>query len=347
MAATLFERHGMLTIDGSFGEGGGQIIRSSLALSLITGKPFRIYNVRAGREKQGLQRQHLTAVNAAAEIGGAQVDGAAVGSREFTFVPGRVTPGEYHFAIGTAGATMLVLQTILPPLMIANAASVVTLEGGTHNKHAPPFDFLQKAFLPLVNRTGPRVSIELERYGFYPPGGGRINVYIEPRSEAKRLEIETRGAMEDKCARALVVKLPQSIAERELAIIREHLDLNEDKLRVETSNNALSPGNVVMIEIRSQQLTEIITSVGERGVRAETVAERAALEAAGYLATGAPVGIHLADQLLIPLALAGGGSYTTGPLSLHTTTNIEIIQKFLDVEIKATPAGDDVWRIAI
>jgi RNA 3'-terminal phosphate cyclase (ATP) len=216
----------MLTIDGLFGEGGGQIIRSSLALSLITGKPFRIYNVRAGREKPGLQRQHLTAVNAAAQIGGAHVDGAAVGSREFTFVPRSVTPGEYHFAIGTAGATMLVLQTILPPLMIANAPSVITLEGGTHNKHAPLFDFLQKAFLPLVNRTGPHVSIELERYGFYPPGGGRINVYIEPRSGPKRLEIETRGAIQDKCARALVVKLPESIAERELAIIREHLGLN-------------------------------------------------------------------------------------------------------------------------
>ncbi|HEY0320632.1 MAG TPA: RNA 3'-terminal phosphate cyclase [Pyrinomonadaceae bacterium] len=337
----------MLTIDGSFGEGGGQIIRSSLALSLITGKAFRIYNVRAGREKPGLKPQHLTAVNAAAEIGGAQVDGAGVGSREFTFIPGRVTPGEYHFSIGTAGATMLVLQTILPPLMIANEPSVITLEGGTHNKHAPPFDFLQKTFLPLVNRTGAHVYIELERYGFYPPGGGRINVYIEPRSAPERLEIKERGAVEDICARALVVKLPESIAARELAVIREHLRLSDEELRVETSTNAMSPGNVVMIEIQSEHLTEVITSVGERGLRAETVAERAALEAEKYLQSGAPVGEHLADQLLIPLALAGGGFYITSPLSLHTTTNIEIIQKFLDVEIKATPVGDDVWRIEI
>jgi RNA 3'-terminal phosphate cyclase (ATP) len=337
----------MITIDGSFGEGGGQIIRSSLALSLITGKPFRIYNVRAGREKPGLKPQHLTAVSAAAEIGSARADGAGVGSREFTFVPGAVMPGEYHFAIGTAGATMLVLQTILPPLMIARAPSVITLEGGTHNKHAPPFDFLQKAFLPLVNRTGPHVSIELERYGFYPPGGGRINVYIEPRSEPRRLEIEERGEIQDRCARALVVKLPASIAERELTVIREHLDWTDEELRVEISTNALSPGNVVMIEIRSQHLTEVITSVGERGVRAETVAEQAAIEATGYLATGAPVGEHLADQLLIPLALAGGGSYITGPPSLHTTTNIEIIQKFLDVEIKSAPVRDGVWRIEI
>src|SRR3954451_3045345 len=140
----------MLTIDGSFGEGGGQIIRSSLALSLITGKAFRVYNVRAGRDKPGLKPQHLTAVRAAAEVGGAQVDGVGVGSSEFTFVPGRVSPGEYHFSIGTAGATMLVLQTVLPPLMIAGGPSVITLEGGTHNKHAPPFDFVEKSFLPLV-----------------------------------------------------------------------------------------------------------------------------------------------------------------------------------------------------
>lgn len=337
----------MLTIDGSFGEGGGQIIRSSLALSLITGKPFRIYNVRARREKPGLKPQHLMAVRAAAEIGCARLDGAAVGSSDFTFVPGEVKPGQYHFAIGTAGATMLVLQTVLPPLMIADAPSMITIEGGTHNKHAPPFDFLQKAFLPLVNRTGPHVSIELERYGFYPPGGGRINVYIEPRSAPARLEIETRGAILNRCARALVVKLPASIAERELAVIREHLGWADEELRVETYTNALSPGNVVMIEIRSGHLTELFTSVGERGVRAETVAEQAAVEAANYLSVGAPVGEHLADQLLIPLALAGGGSYLTGKPSLHTTTNMEIIRKFLDVEIKLTPTDDDVYRIEI
>jgi RNA 3'-terminal phosphate cyclase (ATP) len=337
----------MLTIDGSFGEGGGQIIRSSLALSLITGKPFRIHNVRARRDKPGLKPQHLTAVTAAAEIGGARVDGAGVGSREFTFVPGRVRAGEYLFSIGTAGATMLVLQTILPPLMIAPEPSVITLEGGTHNKHAPPFDFLQKAFLPLVNRTGPHVSMELERYGFYPPGGGRINVYIEPRTEPLRLEVEERGPVLDRCARALVVKLPASIAERELDVIRDHLGWAESELRVETSDNALSPGNVVMIEVRSEHLTEVITGMGERGLPAEKVAEQAALEAASYLATGAPVGEHLADQLLIPLALGSGGSFRTGPLSLHTTTNIEIIKMFLDVEINVTHVLDDVWRIEV
>lgn len=179
----------MLAIDGSYGEGGGQIIRTSLALSLITGKPFRIYNVRAKRAKPGLQRQHLTAVSAAAEIGRAKVDGAVVGSQQFTFTPGGVIPGDYVFRVGTAGSATLVLQTVLPPLMIASGPSLLTIEGGTHNVHAPPFDFLEKTFLPLVNRMGWHVEAKLDRYGFYPPGGGRLNVLIEPGGARSRLDL--------------------------------------------------------------------------------------------------------------------------------------------------------------
>ncbi len=337
----------MITIDGSFGEGGGQIIRTSCALSLITGKPFRIFNVRARRDKPGLQRQHLTAVTSAAEIGGAQVDGAGVGSREFTFVPGRVTPGDYNFSIGTAGSTTLVLQTVLPPLVIADGPSRLTLEGGTHNVHAPPFEFLQKAFLPLVNRTGPRVTIELERYGFYPPGGGRIHVEIEPGASRQGFELTERGEISTKRARALVVKLPPSIGERELGVISERLGWDGGQLRVETSDNAFSPGNVLTAEIESEQVTEVFTGIGERGVRAETIAARVADEVEQYLASDAPVGEHLADQLLIPLALAGGGSYLTVPPSLHTTTNIDVIKKFLSVEITAEPVSELMWKIEV
>ncbi|MDQ1613353.1 MAG: 3-terminal phosphate cyclase [Pyrinomonadaceae bacterium] len=342
----------MITIDGSQGEGGGQIIRTSLALSLITGKPFRVYNVRARREKPGLARQHLTAVRAAATIGGAQVEGASVGATAFTFHPGRVTPGDYAFPIGTAGSTMLVLQTILPPLMIADAPSTLTFEGGTHNVHAPPYEFIVKTFLPLITRMGARVTAELKRYGFYPPGGGRVNVRVEPAAGGALmpLEILTRAEIRARRARALVVKLPPTIGERELGVVAERLGwgaLRGDELRVETSENAASPGNVLTLEIESEHLTEVFTGIGERGVRAETVAERAAEEARAYLATDAPVGEHLADQLLIPLSLAGGGSYTTGQPSLHTTTNIEIIKMFLDVRITTTPTGDGVWKIEI
>ena len=337
----------MITIDGSFGEGGGQIIRTACALSLITGKPFRIYNVRARRAKPGLQRQHLTAVNAAAEIGEAKVDGAAVGSQEFTFTPGKVTAGDYTFSIGTAGSTTLVLQTVLPPLMIANASSRLTLEGGTHNVHAPPFEFLKKTFLPLVNRTGTHVSIELERYGFYPPGGGRFHVTIGPGDSRNRIDLTERGEILARRARALVVNLSPGIAERELNVIREMLGWDDSELQLETSNNAYSPGNVLTIEIEGEQLTEVITGIGERGVRAETIAERVVKETQDYLSHDAPVGEHLADQLLIPLALAGGGSYLTGPLSTHTTTNIEIIKKFLSVDIRLAPTSDEMWKIEV
>jgi RNA 3'-terminal phosphate cyclase (ATP) len=340
----------MITIDGSQGEGGGQIIRTSLALSLITGKPFRIYNVRARREKPGLQRQHLTAVRAAAAIGGAQVEGAAVGATAFTFHPGAVTPGDYAFPIGTAGSTTLVLQTILPPLMIAPAPSTLVFEGGTHNVHAPPYEFIVKTFLPLVNRMGARVTTELMRYGFYPPGGGRFEARVEPASKLRPLELLARGEVRARRARALVVKLPPAIGERELGVVSAQLGWGAsegDELRVETSQNASSPGNVLTLEIESEHLTEVFTGVGERGVRAETVAERAVAEARAYLDTDAPVGEHLADQLLIPFALAGGGSYTTGQPSLHTTTNIEVIKMFLDVRISARPLDDNVWKVEI
>jgi RNA 3'-terminal phosphate cyclase (ATP) len=337
----------MLTIDGAYGEGGGQIIRTSLALALVTGKAFRVERVRANREKPGLQRQHLTAVLSAAKIGNAEVEGARVGATEFSFIPGEVMPGQYTFSIGTAGSTTLVMQALLPPLMLASQPSVLTIEGGTHNLHAPPFEFLQKTFLPLVNLTGPRVSLELERYGFYPPGGGSINVLIEPTGERTRLSIQERGEIHHQSARALVVRLPPHIAERELAVIADELGWGEERLELETSDNAVSPGNIVTIEIRSTHVTEIFTGIGERGVRAEVVAQRAAQEAKNYLSIEAPVGEHLADQLLIPLALADGGSYITGPLSLHTRTNIEIIKKFLDVKITALQLSERVWKIEI
>ena len=171
----------MLIIDGSQGEGGGQIIRTSAALSLVSGKPFRAEKVRANRDKPGLRQQHLTAVIAGAKIGvGSTVEGAAVGATAFTFIPGVITPGDYTFSVGTAGSATLVLQTVLPPLMIASGPSIVRFEGGTHNVHAPPYDFLERTFLPLVNLTGPQVSIELGRYGFYPPAEEALMCIVNP-----------------------------------------------------------------------------------------------------------------------------------------------------------------------
>jgi len=337
----------MLTIDGSFGEGGGQILRTALALSLVTGKPFRIENIRARRKNPGLLRQHLTAVNAASEISRAEVTGAAIGSRELTFAPGSVIAGNYAFAVGTAGSTTLVLQTVLPALLIADSKSKLILEGGTHNPFAPPFDFLDKAFLPLVNRMGPRATAELERPGFYPAGGGRMSVTIEPAAQLNRLDLSSRGDVLTKRATALVANLPINIAEREMKLIARRMSWPHEWTKAESVEGSRGPGNVVTIEIESEHVTEVFTDFGERGVRSEAVAEKAVRQARRYIGSEAAVAEHLADQLMIPIAMAGGGSFTTLPLSRHATTNIEVISRFLEVNIESSQFADRVWKVEL
>jgi RNA 3'-terminal phosphate cyclase (ATP) len=337
----------MLTIDGSYGEGGGQILRTALALSLVTVKPFRIENIRAGRKNPGLLRQHLTAVNAATEISRAEVTGAAIGSRELTFAPGSVVSGNYAFAVGTAGSTTLVLQTVLPALLIASGKSKLILEGGTHNPFAPPFDFLEKSFLPLVNRMGPRVTAELERPGFYPAGGGRMSVMIEPAAQLDRLDLPARGEVLARRARAVVANLPISIAERELKVIARKLSWPREFTKAESIERSPGPGNVVIIEIECEQVTEVFTGFGERGLRSEAVAEKAVQQARRYIGSEAAVGEYLADQLLIPMSMSGGGSFTTLPLSRHATTNIEVIGRFLEIRIETSQVADRVWKVDV
>ncbi len=329
----------MITIDGSQGEGGGQVLRSALALSLVTGRPFAIERIRAGRAKPGLLRQHLTAVEAAAGVGQATVGGAAMGSTSLTFTPGPVRAGDYHFAVGTAGSATLVLQTVLPALLCADGPSNLRLEGGTHNPFAPPFDFLARAFLPLVNRQGPTVTATLIRPGFYPAGGGEFHVSIAPAARLAPLALLDRGRTVRMVATARVAHLPLTIAERELGVIGRKLGLPAKALVAEEIETSRGPGNVVVIEVESEHVTEIFTGFGERGVPAETVAQRAAQQARKYLSDDIPVGEHLADQLLIPLALAGGGAFRTRELSRHAETNIEVIQRFLDVTFSVEAGG--------
>jgi RNA 3'-terminal phosphate cyclase (ATP) len=340
----------MLHIDGSMGEGGGQVLRSSLGLSIVTGKPFRIERIRANREKPGLRRQHLTAVNAAATICGATVDGAALSSRQLTFTPGPVKPGDYQFDVGSAGSTTLVLQTILPPLLLADAPSTITLAGGTHNIYAPPLDFLIKSFLPIVNRLGPNVTITPERFGFYPAGGGRFSVRIEPPASRqwKTIDLSERGRTTKRCCEAIVARLPLMIAERELDVLRSGIGWEEDECFVARQlPDDEGPGNIVMIEIAHEHITNVFTGFGRRGVRAEAIADGALEEAVKFLASNVPVGEHLADQLLIPFALADGGSYVTSQPSLHTTTNIDVVRQFLDVAIDTAETEPGEYRIRI
>lgn len=370
----------MIEIDGSFGEGGGQILRTSLALSMITGTPFRLYNIRANRRRGGLQPQHLMCVTAAAEVSSADLSGAKVDSRDLTFRPREPKPGDYRFDIGTAGSTSLVLQTVLPALMTLKEPSNVAVLGGTHNDHAPPFEFLERAYLPVLKRFGPTVIARMERPGFYPVGGGIVHYSVQPVRRLARVDLAERGPLREIRCTAIVSKLNRSIAEREVDQVatllcgppkprskkaERRLAMKEGR-RPETESastppadvpprpepifeiveeaRALGPGNCVLMTIASDAVTEVFAGFGARGVPAESVASAAAKEALEYLSCDAPVGLHLADQLLLPMALGEGGSYVTGELTLHTRTNIEVIQRFLDVPITvAELAGSRTW----
>jgi len=333
-------------LTGSHNEGGGQILRTSLALSLATRTPFRIEKIRAGRKLPGLLRQHLAAVRAAAQVGKAEVRGDEMGSQQLTFAPKDIVPGEYNFSIGTAGSTTLVLQTVLPALMLASKPSFLTLEGGTHNTAAPPYDFLAKTFVPLINRIGADVQMELVTPGFYPAGGGVMKVAIQPPSDLRPLDLTIRGEARGRGARVLIANLPRNIAERELAVIAEKLSWESSSLRIEHVSSR-GPGNVVLLEVESEHITEVFTGFGERGVRAETVAENVVLETRRYLASDVAVDEHLADQVLLPLALAKGGVFTTFPPSRHTQTNIDTIGRFLSTQIRLVPANSRSFTVEV
>ncbi len=332
-------------VDGQRGEGGGQILRTSLALSVISGRPVRLRRIRAGRPRPGLARQHLTCVEAAAAICGGQLRGAELRSQRVDLTPGPVRAGDYTFTIGTAGSAALVLQTVLPPLLLADGPSRVTTEGGTHNWGAPPFDFLAGAFLPVLRRMGADVTLTIERHGFVPAGGGRLVATITP-ARLRAVELLDAAPVVRRSARALVARLDPTVGARELGGVRARLGWPDDACAIE-SVDAAGPGNALVLTVeRADGAAEVVTGFGEKGVRAELVAERACDELRAYLDADVPVGAHLADQLMLPMALAAGGRYRTGPLSLHATTNVETIALFLDVPIGVEPApGGVVVRV--
>ena len=337
----------MITIDGSEGEGGGQVLRYAAALSLLTGEPFTITNIRGGRAKPGLMRQHVTALEAAAAIGSAECSGLAVGSGELTFRPGRVVPGEYHFAIGTAGSTALVVQTVLVPLMLADAPSRIVIEGGTHASSAPPFEFLGATLLPVLERMGPRLSVSLERHGFYPRGGGRIVLDIAPAPLAPIACME-RGAFKAGKVEALIAGIPFDIAERELKAARKVLrDWPEEAFAPVQLPADRGPGNALLITAECEHVTEVMSDFGQLGVPAERLATTAAKRMAGYLASGAFAGPYLQDQLLLPFAFAGAGVFTTVKLSEHTRTAAALIARFTGRSFAFGEGEDGRWTVSL
>ncbi len=342
----------MIEIDGSQGEGGGQIVRSSLTLSLLTGSSFRIFNLRAGRKKPGLKRQHLTAVAAATQVGNAFVMGAELGSREIIFEPGQTMPGDYHFEISTAGSITLVLQTVLPALMLADSASQLKLSGGTHNMLAPPFDFLERSFVPLLNRMGPIVELKLNRHGFNPVGGGEFEATITPVKTMKGLNIMDRGKLVRRRVRGIVSKLPIDIAKRESSrVIRK---LNWDRAAIEhiVVQNPTGPGNILVAELEYENATAMFCGFGHVGINAERVADGVVRDIKKYLKTDAPIEPHLADQLMLPMAIAANffgvkSKFRAGPLTQHSLTQADIIRRFLDVTVETEEQPDSSVTVAI
>ena len=317
----------MIIIDGSEGEGGGQVLRTSASLSLVTGEPFQITNIRGKRSKPGMMRQHVTCIEAACEISDSACEGLGVGTSEIIFHPGSVKAGNYKFSVGTAGSTNLVLQTILPPLLFADGPSHITLEGGTHNMLAPPFDFIERTFLPLINRMGSKVSARLNRHGFYPRGGGRIEIDIEP-APLRRIDCTNRGELRGVSGTALFAALPIEVAEREVKKAQKILGWDEGVIGVRELPEDQGPGNILLLEAEYDHVTEIFSGFGKLGLSAERLAKTTASRMQGFMKSDAFAGPYLADQMLLPFALAGGGSFTTVKPSQHARTGADIISKF-------------------
>jgi len=412
-------RRTAVEIDGARGEGGGQILRTSLALALITGRPLRMRQIRAGRAKPGLRRQHLACVEAAARLGHAEVRGATLGSQDLELVPGAITGGDLLIDIGTAGSTTLVIQTILVPAIAAGLPLRAVIRGGTHNPLAPPFEFLERVYLPHLRAMGADVTVTLDRHGFASSGAvatqggpsGDRKAWHRPRAERgqepsgtggqrtteprhrargddhgpleppppvsrddarggaadrdavrdprrggdhgqltltvgacaalRPLEVIEAGPVTARRATAMLARLPTHVADRELAVVRDRLGFAATECEIRDVRDG-GPANVLLLEIERGPHRELVSAFGDKGTRAELVARRACDELQAFITASVPIGGHLADQLLLPLAVAGGGRFRSAPLSLHATTNIETIQQFLDVAIRVEPDGDAV-----
>ncbi len=324
-----------VVIDGSTGEGGGQILRTSLALSCITGRSLHIENIRAARRNPGLAKQHLSCVEAACQICNGQSQGAARGSRVLDFQPGSVQGGDFHFDIGSAGSASLVIQTVLPALFLADRPSRVTVVGGTHNPLAPPFDFLCETFLPAIATVGFRGNCRLLKHGFFPAGGGRITFDIQPRQKQSHriINLCEPGSQFRIHARIYTAKLAAHIAQRQQKLLLQS-GLNIQNVEHIEVTDSDGPGNCVMIRLCGGERTTVFTAFGMRGKPSQDVISGVVHLAEDFLASGAAIDRFLADQLLVYMAILRAGCYTTNELSTHLVTNMEIIREFVDVDFR-------------
>jgi RNA 3'-terminal phosphate cyclase (ATP) len=324
-----------IELDGSLGEGGGQILRTSLALALVTGLPFHLRHVRARRPKPGLQPQHLMSVRAAAAIGQARVCGASLGSTDLVFEPGPVTAGSYRFDIGTAGATSLVLHTLYLPLALRTTApSELTLVGGTHVRASPCFHFLETTWRAYLERLGLRLALRLIRPGFYPRGGGVMTAHIQPVARLQGLTLRQRGPVTIHGFSASA-GLPAHVARRQARRAASRLEHIGIPAVIQEEEWPGGPGSVLALVVETTGVPALFFALGARGKPAEAVADEAVAEAAAYLrATPAVVDAYSGDQLVLLLALADGASeYSVAAITPHLQTNIGVILQFIDRDI--------------
>lgn len=340
------EMEGMIEIDGSHGEGGGQILRTGLAYSAILKKPVKITRIRAGRKNPGLQPQHLKSIEALAEITKAKTEGVKIGSKTITFIPEEIVPGRYEFNIGTAGSVALLLQALLLPLALCQSDSHLVITGGTHVEWSPPVHYLSEVLFPTLHLMGIQAKAKIERWGWYPKGDGRIEIEIHPASELKPVSLTHRGALKNIYGLSASSNLPKHVAQRQrdraLRRIEEELK-TEAKIEVFSEIPSIGQGSFIFLIAESERAKAGFSSLGKRGKRAEEVADEAIVSLKGYLESDGCIDPYLADQTVPFMALAkGNSSFTTALITEHLLTNLWVIGHFL--EISVVRSGDQGER---
>ncbi|UCE06895.1 MAG: RNA 3'-phosphate cyclase [bacterium] len=325
----------MIQIDGSFGEGGGQVLRTSLTLSLFTGQPFEIYNIRARRKRPGLQPQHLKCVEAVALISNGQVTGGKIGSMHLVFEPGQVIPGDYRINIGTAGATSLVLHTIYLPLAMAEGESNLTITGGTHVPWSPCYHFLSIHWLHYLKQIGFNIKLKMDRAGFYPKGDGKIRVEISPIDHLKPVTLLNRGELIKISGISAIANLDYSIAERQRNQSLKRLERMgyEPQIAIEKMPSRYK-NTMLLLQSKFETGSGCFTALGAIGKRAEKVADEAVDDLFEYLNSNGCIDKYLTDQLILPLSIIPGEStFSTAKVTNHLITNAEVVKKFLNIKI--------------
>lgn len=342
-----------MEIDGSYGEGGGQILRSSLALSAVLKQPIKISKIRAGRKNPGLAPQHLTGVKAIAEITASELNGAEIRSKSLKFIPKTIKPGKYTFDVAdiqpSAGSISLIFQTVAIPLTFADRKSIITLRGGTHVKWSPPVHYLQEVFLPQASKFGFHGELSLKKWGWYPKGGGEVIAEIKPAKTIRPVELAERGKLLSVSGVSASSNLPKHIVRRQKERVYRNLrNLDCDINITEIEGRSIGQGTLVFLKATFENTVVGFSSLGERGKRAETIADSACEELMSFLQTDAAVDSHLADQLVLLMALAKGGStITTSEITRHLVTNIWVAEQFLPVKFDLTGQEGTPGRITV